>query len=79
MTELPDRAVHGGGLHDVCADGAPSATTSFNNTGLSGLDDLPLPGAGHGCGEQPERVLEHRDGDDAGGAGHAGADGARAS
>ena len=54
----------GAGCSNFAQVGTPSGTT-FNDTGLTAGDQLQLPGAGDGCGGQPERLFEHGERDDA--------------
>ena len=45
-----------------CSNFAPLTTvttTSYSNTGLAAAHQLQLPGAGHGCGGEPQRLLEY--------------------
>ena len=53
-----------------------TAGTGFNNTGLTGSTTYRYRVRATDAASNLSGVFEHRDGDDAGGAGHAGADGA---
>ena len=64
--ELPGRALSGCGLFGL-RPGRDAERSDVQRHGAGGGDELQLPGAGGGCGRQPERLLERGERDHAGG------------